>query len=261
MALTVEQCLTAIRAHTRALADAADGHVDRPVEHCPGWTVADLVWHLTEVQWFWSWVARERPTQRPTYVESPARPVDGALTDTLRAGVEELVSTLRQADQAAPCWTWASQKDVGFITRHQVQEAAVHHFDAANATGADWSMDPLAAMDAVEEVLTFSVPGPENPATGVPPMNGTIRFCPCVADVAECPVWCVTDGLVPGTVAFAVDAEETVTERVLGGHGDPADFLLWLYERLPDRALFDSGFFGPADFALADRFRALTSAG
>lgn len=258
MALTVEQCLAAIRAHTRALADAADGHLDRPVEHCPGWTVADLVWHLTEVQWLWNRVALDRPDTRPAYPGSPARPEDAALTDTLRAGVDVLVGTLQKADQTTPCWTWASQKDIGFITRHQVQEAAVHHFDAANAAGADWSMDPLVAMDAVEEFLTFSVPGPDNPAAGVAPMGGTIWFCPCETMVEACRSWYVTDGTTPGTVGFVVDAEEAATERVLGGHGDPADFLLWLYERLPDRALFDPGLFGPDDFAVAARFRALS---
>lgn len=261
MALPVEQCLTAIRAHTHALADAAEGHLDRPVEHCPEWTVADLVWHLTEVQWFWSWVARERPTQRPAHVESPGRPDDAALTTGLRAGVEVLVETLRPADQSAPCWTWAAQKDVGFITRHQVQEAAVHHFDAANAAGTSWSMDPLSAMDAVEEVLTFSVPGVENPAHGVAPMDGTIWFCACETSVAVSPSWYITDGPVPGTIGFVQDAEEAPTERALGGHGDPADFLLWLYERKPDRALFDPQVFDADDFAVADRFRALTSAG
>lgn len=206
-------------------------------------------------------MALDQPDARPAYPESPERPEDAALTETLRAGVEALVSTLRQADQTTPCWTWASQKDIGFITRHQVQEAAVHHFDAANAAGTGWSIDPLVAMDAVEEFLTFSVPGPGNPALGVVPMDGTISFCPCVSDVAECPVWHITDGPAPGTVRFAVDAEEASTGRVLGGHGEPADFLLWLYERLPDTALFDSGFFAPDDLAVADRFRALASAG
>jgi uncharacterized protein (TIGR03083 family) len=28
-----------------------------PVPTCPGWTAADLVWHLTEVQWFWGSIA------------------------------------------------------------------------------------------------------------------------------------------------------------------------------------------------------------
>ena len=34
-------------------------HLERPVEHCPGWNVADLVWHLTEVHWFWSTIAAD----------------------------------------------------------------------------------------------------------------------------------------------------------------------------------------------------------
>ncbi|HOQ54008.1 MAG TPA: maleylpyruvate isomerase N-terminal domain-containing protein [Micropruina sp.] len=31
---------------------------DAPVPTCPGWTVADLAWHLTEVHAFWAEILR-----------------------------------------------------------------------------------------------------------------------------------------------------------------------------------------------------------
>jgi hypothetical protein len=43
-----------IEADTRALAAAADRRFALPVAGCPGWSVADLVWHLLEVQQFWA---------------------------------------------------------------------------------------------------------------------------------------------------------------------------------------------------------------
>ena len=42
------------------------------VPTCPDWTAADLVWHLGEVQWFWSRVIRHRPTP-PTTSRSRTR--------------------------------------------------------------------------------------------------------------------------------------------------------------------------------------------
>ena len=33
-----------------------------PVPGCPGWTLADLVWHLAEVQSFWMRVVQQRCT-------------------------------------------------------------------------------------------------------------------------------------------------------------------------------------------------------
>src|SRR4051794_40348393 len=41
----------------RAAAKAAG--LDAGVAACPGWTVADLVWHLTEVHYFWGAVVAE----------------------------------------------------------------------------------------------------------------------------------------------------------------------------------------------------------
>lgn len=37
-----------------AIADGADPA--RHVAGCPAWDIADLVWHLGEVQWFWATV-------------------------------------------------------------------------------------------------------------------------------------------------------------------------------------------------------------
>lgn len=261
MHLTVDQCVDAIARHTHQLADAADGHLERPVRHCPGWTVGDLVWHLTEVQWFWRWVATERPTDRPAYVESPEQPGPEALLDGLRSGVEALVEALATADQDASCWTWGSEHRVGFITRHQVQEAAVHHWDALDAVGraSSWEMWPVDAIDAVDEFLTESVANERWPRPEVPRMDGTIWFCPCHADTALCPTWHVTDGARPGTLEVRVDPEGSADGVVIGSHGHPATLLLWLYGRVPEREAFPDLDLTPEQRALLQRFRAFAS--
>jgi hypothetical protein len=58
----------------------------------------------------------------------------------------------------ARVWTWApTNQTIGFITRHQVQEAAVHRWDAEHAAGRSASLDAALATDAVEEILIYSV--------------------------------------------------------------------------------------------------------
>jgi uncharacterized protein (TIGR03083 family) len=261
MYLTIERCVAEIDRHTRGLAEAATGHLDRRIAHCPGWTMADLVWHLTGVHWFWNHVASSRPTQEPSDLERLERPVATELVATLLSGVETLTATLRSADQDSTCWTWGLEQNVGFITRHQVQEAAVHHWDALDAVGRSsrWSMDPVAAIDSVEEFLTESVANRRWPKADVEPMRGTIWFCPCFADTAICPTWHIHDGEARGTVAFeSYEGEAPEIDGLADGdHVDPAALLLWLYRRVPDSDIDSMGRFG-ARRPLLERFRAFT---
>ena len=81
---------------------------------------------------------------------------------------------LRTADGTVPVWTWAPQQDIAFIRRHQVQEAAVHHWDAVRAAGGQLAIEAPVAADSIEEFLTFSVPtlaayppGPPGPGRAV----------------------------------------------------------------------------------------------
>jgi uncharacterized protein (TIGR03083 family) len=214
--------LEQIAAHSTALYDAAEGHLDLQVPSCPGWTVADLVVHLTGVHWSWATIAEELRQERLTEQEAPPPPPAAELVGAGRAQAERLVRVLAAADLDAPCWTWAAQQDVRFILRHQVQEAAIHHWDAATATGAPWSMDPAAAADAVSEFLTFSVSTDgANYGETSPPLAGT--FSLRATDTGDS--WTLADGAAPGTVTWRPGAEAAAVE------GPAADLLLWLYRR------------------------------
>jgi uncharacterized protein (TIGR03083 family) len=222
--------LEAIAFHSEGLAGAAVGNLEAPVQHCPGWTVADLVWHLSEVQWFWATIAEELLAEPPDESRKPPRVPDEQLVEHLRAASERLVQVLRDADPAAPAWTWApAQNDVAFIERHQVQEAAVHHWDAADAAGEAVAIEPAVAADAVTEFLTFSVSSDDDQADPPrPSLDGELVLRSSDSGHA----WTVTDGTAPGTVAF------TVREAAGAGDGAPAvtatasDLLLWLYQRV-----------------------------
>src|SRR3954449_9016030 len=101
MTLSTFDAIAAITEHSAGLADAARGGLDAPVEHCPGWSVADLVWHVTGVHWFWATIAEGPLTERPSEESRPARPADDALVDGFTAQAARLVHVLRDADQTA----------------------------------------------------------------------------------------------------------------------------------------------------------------
>lgn len=237
--------LDAILRHSAGLADAAESNLDAAVEHCPEWTVADLVWHLTDVHWFWGTIVEERLAAPPEEARRPQRPGDDRLVEGFLAGAQRLVQVLGAADQAAHVWTWApAQQDVAFVTRHQVQEAAVHHWDACRAAGEQLRIEPAVAADAIDEFLTFSVSTDADPADPPrPALDGSFVLRCTDAEAA----WTVTDGQTPGTVAS--------TRGAADGRGELAatasDLLLWLYGRVP---LVPRGL--PED--LVGRFRALT---
>jgi uncharacterized protein (TIGR03083 family) len=226
MTLSTFAQIAAITQHSAGFADAARADLGAPVEHCPGWSVADLVHHLTEVHWFWATIVDGLLTAPPPGASRPARVADADLVPTFVAGAARLVEVLRGADQSAACWTWAGwRQDVGFVTRHQVQEAAVHHWDAVHAAGDLLRLDADLAADAVEEFLTFSVASDDDPDEPVkPPLDGTLAL---LADDAQ-QGWTLTDGRRPGTVR--------VTPGVQAGTpvltAPAADLLLWLYQRV-----------------------------
>jgi uncharacterized protein (TIGR03083 family) len=216
----------AIAEHSAGLARAAEGNLDATVEHCPGWTVADLVDHVTQVHWFWATIVEDRLDAPPAEERRPTRAEPDQLIPAFRTGANRLVKALRATDPAEPVYTWAAaQKDVAFVARHQVQEAAVHHSDAAHAAGLPLAIATLVAVDSVEEFLTFSVSSDADPVEpAMPPLDGT--FALCCQDVATC--WTISDGVAPGAVAWSRGARAKVP-RV---HATASDLLLWLYGRI-----------------------------
>ncbi len=235
----------AISRHSGGFADVAEGNLEAAVEHCPDWTVADLVWHLTDVHWFWGTIVEERLAAPPDEARRPSRPEDDGLVDGFRAGARRLVEVLGAADPTEHVWTWApAQQDVAFVTRHQVQEAAVHHWDARHAAGEQLTIEPAVAADAIDEFLTFSLSTDADPADPPrPALDGTFVLRCADADAA----WTVMDGRTPGTVATTRGAAPGESELA----ATASDLLLWLYGRVPA---------GPGALRedLVERFRALT---
>jgi uncharacterized protein (TIGR03083 family) len=175
--------LAAIRRDSARFAElAASADPSRPVPSCPAWTVADLVWHLGEVQWFWATDVALGATS-PDQVEAakPARPANFA--DLVAWGREQTAFLLRVLESTPDdrrVWTWAlddGDHNVGFVRRHQVQEAALHRWDLDLAvTGAPQPIDAATAADSIDEVLAITLPwglGPDKPLPGTVHLHAT----------------------------------------------------------------------------------------
>jgi uncharacterized protein (TIGR03083 family) len=225
--LSTDRMLASIAEHSRGFAEVVAGHFEADVEACPGWTVADLVSHVTSVHEFWTTVALERPLDEPAGDDTP-KPVDDPVQAVSRfeSGAARMVDVLRAADQSAPCWTWAPMRqDVGFITRHQVQEIAVHHWDAVGAVGGTLTLEADIASDAISEFLTVSVSSDAAPwVKDAPRLPGRFTLRAIDADRAGT----IHSGEQPATIAF----DETSTAPVAEIIATAGELLLWLYKRI-----------------------------
>lgn len=163
--LSFHDMLTLVEDRSSALrAAAAEAGETAQVPGCPDWTVRDLVAHLGQVQLFWAAVVAAGPAASP--------PPDEAVGDTKPHGdllvwsaesTTKLVGALAEAGPDRMCWTWweetgVAPNTVGAVARHQVQEAAVHAYDAQQAAGHGEPLPAAVAADGVGEHLTVELP-------------------------------------------------------------------------------------------------------
>ncbi|MDX1449026.1 MAG: maleylpyruvate isomerase family mycothiol-dependent enzyme [Acidimicrobiia bacterium] len=152
--------LAAIRTESaRFAACLRAGSWDAPVPSCPGWTLADLAWHLTEVQHYWASIASDLLLD-PGNVTKLERPANDDLPDLFDDRSAALTSALERHPAATRCWSWAEDGwSIGWVRRRQAHEALIHRVDAELAVGSRTDVDPDLARDGVDEVLTNMVFG------------------------------------------------------------------------------------------------------
>jgi uncharacterized protein (TIGR03083 family) len=156
--------LAAIRSESDlfySTADNADPTLSVP--SCPAWTIEDIVWHLGEVHWFWGTDIETRATD-PESIDTAKPPRPTGYQELIawgRSQADRMISLLEQNDDMTTVWTWSPpHQTVGFVRRHQVQEAAVHRWDIQNAAKQS-SPDPVdaeVASDSIDELLAVSLP-------------------------------------------------------------------------------------------------------
>lgn len=82
----------------------------------------------------------------------------GDLLDWSERSTETLLASLRSAGPDRGVWTWWGEPaTAAAVARHQVQEAAVHAWDAEDAAGRAGTLPPAVALDGVDEFLSTGV--------------------------------------------------------------------------------------------------------
>jgi uncharacterized protein (TIGR03083 family) len=141
------------------------------VPACPDWDAADLLWHLTDVQWFWTRVITTRPAAPPEDLEHPQRPESyEELLSGFAAQSAALVEALAEAGPDAEAWHWSAVQTAGTSYRRQAHEALIHRLDAEQTAGQVTPLDPALAADGVREALDVMYGGehPDFVGAGAP---------------------------------------------------------------------------------------------
>ncbi|MCZ2860897.1 maleylpyruvate isomerase family mycothiol-dependent enzyme [Blastococcus sp. VKM Ac-2987] len=223
--MELDEYLPALRRADARFADAAAEAVlasgwGARVPGCPDWTLADLVWHLAEVQHFWAWILRTGAADPSAYVRPSRRPDDELLGyGTARSA--ELETALAGADAGRRVWTWAPQQDVAFVLRRQLQEATVHTVDVEQVLGDVRPIPAAVGLDGLDEWLGVMVPAalPEGP----PEQAHPVVLHAVDADAERT--------LFPGTRPFPIAALT----------GTAGDLLLAVWRRVPLEVLTVDG--------------------
>ena len=214
------------------------GDLSRPVPSCPGWTLADLTWHIAGVQEFWAHIAG-RLMSSPDDVTRADRPADAELVDHLRTQSADLVQAVISHEPDEVCWSWFDGgRTVGWVARRQAHEALIHRIDAELGAGAAVAtVDPVLAADGIRELLTIFLD-----ASDIPDWS---RFTPdgrtCAIEVNDAgESWHLALGSFQGTSPSSgteYDDPAVVIGEKPAGHptarmtGRAADLDRWLWGR------------------------------
>lgn len=206
-----------------------------PVTSCPGWTVADLLWHVVGVYSFFGTIVDERLTTIDSIVRAQ-RPDDAELAELCRRRHADLLTALARTSDDTPVWTWTDDRSVAFVRRRMAQETAVHRWDAELAAGDALPIDGALASDGIDEFLLAFL---HRPGADVEAVGGSVHVhC---ADVPG--EWTIRVDDPPST-GFHVTREHAKGDCAL--RGAASDLLLALWRRVP---LSEIDVIGDADVA------------
>lgn len=211
------------------------------VPSCPDWNADDLLWHLSEVQWFWGSVVRQKVVTDDELerLGRPERPVTRAgLREFFAMVSTELGELLAAASPETPAWTWDDDHTVGFIRRRQAHEALIHRVDAELTGGSRTSMDPVLSADGADEALRIMYYG-TTPAWGSLATDEARTVRVRASDTGDS--WFLTLGQFTGTDPDDQRAYDRAAFRAVeadhGGQaaatieGAAADLDCWLWHR------------------------------
>lgn len=168
--MEIAEHITVIGRQGDLFAQAADEvGLEAPIDTCPGWSMRDLVRHLSEIHlWAGAHVTRRA---KKMWVDDLAElseywpdlavfwPDDQDLTDYYRRTNANLVNQLESAAPAVEAMTFLpAPSPLAMWARRQAHETSIHRFDAQNAGGTPSGFDPVLAADGIDELLTAFAP-------------------------------------------------------------------------------------------------------
>lgn len=211
---------------------------DAQVPTCPEWTLLDLARHVGGGQRRWAAIVAagpdaDAPAKSSMQVGESAPGNRAGLLAWLSESTRQLLDAVREVGPDRGCWTWwgdtESPQTSGAAVRHQVQEAAVHTYDAQVTVGAPEQLPDEVAVDGVEEFMitcgTTTVPWPHEP--GIVDVH-----------VIDGPSWRVTLSAAGASVSPLPGSGSGASPEVVGVaagslRGTASDLVLALYDRIP----------------------------
>jgi uncharacterized protein (TIGR03083 family) len=163
--------MKAIRDSVPLFDAAASKDLSAPVATCPGWYLATLVAHLSEVERFWTYqvriraqsmteLPREELNAPPSVMEWSEQATAGrADLERIPAGLVEwhtssasaMIEALEALGENEPVWHWSGDNRGITHLRNQAVEHTVHRWDAENAVGGTTPIDPNVATDGIQQ--------------------------------------------------------------------------------------------------------------
>lgn len=210
-----------------------DVHTDTPVHNAAGRTVGQTLHLLGDLcEDVLCWLCSPEAERRWDLPADPELPqLVGRFSVRLADLLAEFAS--RPPESRCPTW-WPEDHTVGFWVRRMLHAVTVHRVDVQVAARvAVTEIDPTVATDGVDEVLRawFDY---RLRALGIT----ATRSCSVGVHVPG-RNWLVTADEEGTAVLGSADVAATTPDAVVGG--DPAAVYLWMWGRLPNRAVETSG--------------------
>lgn len=140
-------------------------HLTRDVPACPGWSVEDVINHLSFGLALAYPVAMSKPPATDSAlvfddVAWPDKDPNGQQAlDTFSTNMSECMRRFTQVDPQAACWTYEGPGRAGFWFRRAAVETTLHRMDVAEALEEDRRhLADARSADAITETLSFALP-------------------------------------------------------------------------------------------------------
>jgi uncharacterized protein (TIGR03083 family) len=218
--------LASTEANGRALVDIASRNdLDLPVPACPGWTLRDLLAHVSGAN---RWVSRcvSSGLTAQERILPPAPTGRDALLQWSEESLDELLSILSATAPDELVWT-PIRGALGSVwwRRKAALEVAIHRNDAENAVELDRQIiDAQLALDGIDEYSQEFLPLMLHAVDESPPVTAVLLSPTDIDDSRVLSLIPSGDDRDPGVPGVELTASAS-------------DLLLWMWNRLPDGPL------------------------